>query len=64
MVNTSAVLGSDVPRKASLLAVDPRTRRRNAAEARFKIYGIIAIVSAYRSGEKAAPLMQAISGPD
>ncbi|MCH2077227.1 MAG: phosphate ABC transporter permease PstA [Rhodobacteraceae bacterium] len=31
------------PKRASLLAVDERTRKRNAAEARFKIYGIVAI---------------------
>ncbi|MEL6689762.1 MAG: phosphate ABC transporter permease PstA [Pseudomonadota bacterium] len=31
------------PERASLLAVDERTRKRNAAEARFKIYGIVAI---------------------
>ncbi|MDM7255428.1 MAG: DUF3333 domain-containing protein, partial [Paracoccus sp. (in: a-proteobacteria)] len=31
------------PRGGSLLTVDPRTRKRNAAEKRFRIYGIIAI---------------------
>jgi phosphate transport system permease protein len=31
------------PHAASLLQADDRTRRRNAAEARFKIYGIIAV---------------------
>ena len=31
------------PRGGSLLTVDPGTRRRNAAEKRFRIYGIIAI---------------------
>ncbi|MEP2954738.1 MAG: phosphate ABC transporter permease PstA [Sulfitobacter sp.] len=32
------------PRGASLLVQDGRTKRRNAAEGRFKLYGIIAIV--------------------
>ena len=31
------------PLKGSLLVPDARTRRRNAAEARFKVYGIAAI---------------------
>ncbi len=31
------------PKKSSLLALDERTRRRNAAEARFRMYGAIAI---------------------
>ena len=32
------------PRKSSLLEVDARTRRRNAAEARFRAYGIAALL--------------------
>ena len=31
------------PAKSSLLRQDARTKRRNAAEARFKLYGVIAI---------------------
>lgn len=31
------------PHAASLLAVDTRTRRRNAAEARFRMYGVVAV---------------------
>ncbi|MCB2129276.1 MAG: phosphate ABC transporter permease PstA [Rhodobacteraceae bacterium] len=38
-----SVLATNTPRKGSLLAVDDRTRRRNAAERRFQIYGRIAI---------------------
>ncbi|MDO5643351.1 MAG: phosphate ABC transporter permease PstA [Paracoccus sp. (in: a-proteobacteria)] len=34
------------PRSGSLLQVDARTRRRNAAESRFKAYGIAAILTA------------------
>ncbi|MGI1661867.1 phosphate ABC transporter permease PstA [Palleronia sp. KMU-117] len=33
----------DAPRKGSLLELDERTRRRNAAEKRFKVYGMIAV---------------------
>ncbi|WP_067339589.1 phosphate ABC transporter permease PstA [Stappia indica] len=36
--------GQAVRRKTSLLEVDALTRRRNAAERRFKIYGIVAIL--------------------
>ena len=32
-----------IPRKGSLLVQDARTVKRNRAEARFKMYGIIAI---------------------
>jgi phosphate transport system permease protein len=44
MVDTTATLRPGLPKKDSLLAADPRTRRRNAAEARFRIYGIAAIL--------------------
>jgi phosphate transport system permease protein len=44
MVDTSTALRHAPRQKASLLALDPRTRRRNAAESRFQIYGIIAIL--------------------
>ena len=44
MVDTTTTLGPGVRRKASLLALDPRTRRRNAAETRFKVYGVVAIL--------------------
>ncbi|MGR3635950.1 MAG: phosphate ABC transporter permease PstA [Shimia sp.] len=37
---------TDVSSTSSLLAVDDRTRRRNAAEKRFRVYGVIAIVLA------------------
>ncbi len=30
-------------KKSSLLALDDRTKRRNASEARFRIYGMIAV---------------------
>ena len=33
------------PRKGSLLVQDARTKRRNAAEARFKLYGLIAVAA-------------------
>ncbi|MBD3678105.1 MAG: phosphate ABC transporter permease PstA [Rhodobacteraceae bacterium] len=33
----------DTPRKGSLLEPDARTRRRNAAEARFHLYGLVAV---------------------
>ncbi|MBT8456768.1 MAG: DUF3333 domain-containing protein, partial [Alphaproteobacteria bacterium] len=32
------------PRKGSLLTQDDRTKKRNAAEARFKMYGLIAVM--------------------
>ena len=42
--DNSAVPETAAPRtKTSLLAVDERTRKRNAAEARFKLYGLIAV---------------------
>ncbi len=44
MVDAANTLGATPPRKSSLLTIDPRTRRRNAAETRFKMYGIIAIL--------------------
>ncbi|KPA22565.1 Phosphate transport system permease protein PstA [Shimia sp. SK013] len=37
---------TDVSPTSSLLTVDDRTRRRNAAEKRFRVYGVIAIVLA------------------
>ncbi len=44
---TDASIGRAAPTsRASLLSLDPRTKRRNAAEARFKIYGIAAITVA------------------
>jgi phosphate transport system permease protein len=36
-------LNHSIEKKASLLQPDARTRRRNAAETRFKAYGIVAI---------------------
>lgn len=36
--------GQAVRRKTSLLKTDALTRRRNAAETRFKIYGVVAIL--------------------
>ncbi|MCF6443310.1 phosphate ABC transporter permease PstA [Nereida sp. MMG025] len=41
MTDTSHI--SRAPRTSSLLTEDARTKKRNAAEARFKIYGIVAI---------------------
>ena len=41
IANTPAA--PDAPRRSSLLTQDARTRRRNAAEGRFKLYGMIAI---------------------
>ena len=46
MTDATATPGAAVPRApkaASLFELDGRTRRRNAAEGRFKLYGIIAI---------------------
>jgi phosphate transport system permease protein len=44
---TDASISPAVPAgRASLLSLDPRTKRRNAAEARFKLYGIAAIIIA------------------
>ncbi len=40
---TASNAAPDAPRKGSLLDQDDRTRRRNAAEARFKAYGIAAV---------------------
>ena len=39
----ATVTPASEPRKASLLQPDARTARRNSAEARFRIYGIIAV---------------------
>jgi phosphate transport system permease protein len=44
MVDASTTLGVAPRKKSSLLEADARTRRRNAAESRFKIYGIVAIL--------------------
>ena len=42
---TEASIPSTAPRKASSIhELDPRTRRRNAAEARFRAYGLAAVV--------------------
>ncbi|MCG6882901.1 MAG: phosphate ABC transporter permease PstA [Silicimonas sp.] len=43
---TDMTAGASAAPKSSLLAQDERTRRRNAAEARFKLYGVIAITLA------------------
>ena len=45
MTDFSATAGQDpsVPRKGSLLIQDARTKRRNAAETRFRLYGLVAI---------------------
>lgn len=40
---TSGVGTSQPPRKASLLELDARTKKRNAAEARFRTYGLVAV---------------------
>jgi len=39
----TALPDADAPRKGSLFTVDERTRKRHAAEARFRAYGLIAI---------------------
>ena len=39
----SGVGTSQPPRKASLLELDARTKKRNAAEARFRTYGLVAV---------------------
>ena len=44
MVDATNTLGAPPRKTSSLLALDPRTRRRNAAETRFKVYGIVAIL--------------------
>ena len=38
--------GAQVRTHRSLVAIDDRTRRRNAAEARFRAYGVVAITVA------------------
>lgn len=43
MTDTSMIPAADGPKKSSLLVQDARTRKRNAAEARFRIYGMAAI---------------------
>lgn len=45
MTDTSLVPASSTPgsRSRSLLELDPHTKKRNAAEARFRVYGIVAI---------------------
>ena len=40
---TDATAGQTPPRRGGLLELDARTRRRNAAEARFRLYGLIAV---------------------
>ncbi|RVT83986.1 phosphate ABC transporter permease PstA [Rhodobacteraceae bacterium CCMM004] len=40
---TAPAAPADAPRKGSLLEQDARTKRRNAAEKRFEVYGIIAV---------------------
>jgi phosphate transport system permease protein len=40
---TSGVGANQPPRKASLLELDARTKKRNAAEARFRNYGLLAV---------------------
>lgn len=40
---TSGVGTSQPPRKASLLELDAHTKKRNAAEARFRTYGLVAV---------------------
>lgn len=42
-VSSERVQAAPAPRKGSLLEIDKRTKARNAAETRFKAYGIIAI---------------------
>ncbi|MEM6277037.1 MAG: DUF3333 domain-containing protein, partial [Pseudomonadota bacterium] len=44
MTDATASAAPSQPKKSSLLAVDDRIRRRNAAEARFKYYGLAAII--------------------
>ena len=43
MTDATVTGGSEPHRKSSLLATDDRTQRRNAAEKRFKYYGMIAV---------------------
>ncbi|MEM6728951.1 MAG: phosphate ABC transporter permease PstA [Pseudomonadota bacterium] len=43
MTDATAAAVPATPKKASLLEVDARTKKRNAAEARFKYYGLAAI---------------------
>ncbi len=40
---TDAAMTGPAARSGSLLSLDERTRRRNAAEARFRLYGVLAI---------------------
>jgi phosphate transport system permease protein len=44
MTDATSQTGPSTPAATSLLAADDRTRRRNAAETRFRWYGIIAIL--------------------
>ncbi len=39
------LVAAKAPRQGSILTLDRRTRRRNAAEARFKLYGLIAVLT-------------------
>jgi phosphate transport system permease protein len=41
---TDATAGADAPKRGSLYAQDARTKKRNAAEARFKAYGLAAVI--------------------
>ena len=43
MTDATSGAGQPAPKPHSLLAPDARTRKRNAAEARFRIYGMIAV---------------------
>ena len=43
MTDTIMIPAADGPKKSSLLVQDARTRKRNAAETRFRIYGMAAI---------------------
>jgi phosphate transport system permease protein len=43
MTETSTTPSASPPKKSSLFVLDERTRKRNAAETRFRIYGITAI---------------------
>ena len=43
MTDASMTPGTAAPKKSSLSVLDARTRKRNAAEARFRVYGIAAI---------------------
>ena len=36
-------MSTPTPKKRSLTTIDPRTKARNAAEKRFRAYGVIAI---------------------